>query len=89
VDKPRYSPDGKLIYFTQDGEGSRGIRAVHFDPRTGQSVGDSFTVFDSDQSRLTLFGVNPGSLEIGIAKDKLVMLMAERASNLWTTTLEP
>ncbi len=89
VDKPRFSPDGKLIYFTQDGQESRGIRAAHFDPRTGQTVGDSFAVFDSGESRLTLFGVNPGSLEIGIAKDKLVMLLAERASNLWTTTIEP
>src|ERR1035437_2064667 len=89
VAKPHYSPDGKLIYFTQDRDGSRSIRAVRFDPRTGQTVGASFTDFDSDQSRLTLFGVNPGSLDIGIAKDKLVMLMAERASNLWTTTLEP
>lgn len=89
VDKPRYSPDGKLIYFTQDGDGSRGIRAVRFDPRTGQTLGDSFTVFDSGQSRLTLFGVNPRSLEIGIAKDKLVMLLAESTSNLWMTALEP
>jgi Tol biopolymer transport system component len=88
VDKPRFSPDGKLVYFTQDRDGSRGIRAVRFDPRTGQALGDSFTVFDSGQSRLTLFGVNPGSLEIGIAKDKLVMLLAESTSNLWITALE-
>jgi Tol biopolymer transport system component len=89
VAKPHYSPDGKLIYFTQDRDGSRSIRAVRFDPRTGQTVGDSFTVFDSGQSRLTLFGVNPRSLDIGIAKDKLVMLLAEKTSNLWMTALEP
>jgi len=89
VDKPRFSPDGKLIYFTQDRDGSRGIRAVRFDPRTGQTLGDSFPVFDSGQPRLTLFGVNPGSLEIGIAKDKLVTLLAESTSNLWMTALEP
>jgi len=88
VDKPRFSPDGKLIYFTQDGGGRRGIRAVRFDPRTGETVADSFAVFDAAEPRLTLFGVNPRSLEISIAKDKLVMLLAERASNLWTTVLE-
>jgi Tol biopolymer transport system component len=89
VDKPRFSPDGGLIYFTQDREGSRSIRAVRFDPRSGQTLGDSFTVFDSDQPRLTLFGVSPRSLEIGIAKDKLVMLLAENMSNLWMTAFEP
>ena len=89
VDKPRFSPDGKLIYFTRDDDGSRSIRAVGFDPRSGQTVGDSFMVFDSDQPRLTLFGVNPRSLEIGVAKDKLVMLLAESSSNLWVTALEP
>jgi Tol biopolymer transport system component len=89
VDKPRFSPDGKLIYFTQDRDGSRSIRAVRFDPRSGQTLGDSFTVFDSDRPRLTLVGVSPRSLEIGIAKDKLVMLLAESTSNLWITALEP
>ena len=89
VDKPRFSPDGKLIYFTEDGEESRAIRAVRFDPGTGRTLGDSFVVFESGQSRLTLFGVNPRSLEIGIARDKLVMLLAERTSNLWMTALEP
>ena len=89
VDKPRFSPDGKSIYFTRDDDGSRVIRAVRFDPRSGQTQGDSFTVFDPDQSRLTLWGVNPRSLEIGIAKDKLVMLLAESTSNLWRTALEP
>ena len=65
------------------------IRAVRFDPRSGQTLGDSFTVFEPQQPRLTLFDVNPGTLEIGIAKDKLVMLLAERTSNLWVTALEP
>jgi Tol biopolymer transport system component len=89
VDQPRFSPDGKLIYFTQDGDGSRGVRAIRFDPRTGETLGDSFRVFDSDESRLTLFGVSPRAQGIGIAKDKLVMLLAERSSNLWTTVIEP
>ncbi len=88
VDKPRFSPDGRLIYFTQDREGSRGIRAVRFDPRSGQTLGDSFPVFDPDHPGLTLLGVSPRSLEIGIAKDKIVMLLAESTSNVWMTALE-
>ena len=39
--------------------------------------------------RLELLSVNPRSQGIGIAKDKLVMLLAERSSNLWMTVIEP
>ena len=88
VDKPCFSPDGKLIYFTQDSNGSRGIRAIRFDPRTGATQGESISVFDSGTPRLTLAGVNPRSQGIGIAKDKLVMLLRESSSNLWTTAVE-
>lgn len=87
VDKPRFSPDGKLIYFTQDRDARRSIRAVPFNPRLGQPAGDDFPVFDSDQPHLSLFGVAARSLTIGIAGDKLVMLMADNASNLWTSVL--
>jgi len=87
VDKPRFSPDGKLIYFTQDCDARRSIRAVPFDPRRGQPAGDDFPVFDPYEPHLSLFGVAAGSLRIGIASDKLVMLMAESASNLWTSVL--
>lgn len=89
VDKPRFSPDGKLIYFIEDSEGRRAIRAVRFDPRSGRAAGDSFAVFDADQPRLTLFGVSPRSLEIGISKNKLVMLMADTTSNVWMTAITP
>jgi Tol biopolymer transport system component len=89
ADKPRFSPDGKLIYFTQDRDGRRSIRAARFDPRSGHAVGDSSTVFDADQPQLTLFGVSPRSLEIGIAKDRLVMLLAENTSNIWMTAIGP
>jgi len=88
VDKPRFSPDGKLIYFTQDSNGSRAIRAIRYAPRTGETQGESIRVFDSGVPRLTLVGVNPRSQGIGIAKDKLVILLRESSSNLWITAVE-
>jgi hypothetical protein len=38
---------------------------------------------------LRLFGVSVRSLELGVARDKLVTLLAESASNLWITQLTP
>jgi hypothetical protein len=83
------SAAGSAVHADYIRDGSRGIRAIRFDPRRGETLGDSFRVFDADEPRLRLFGVNPRAQGIGIAKDKLVMLLRESTSNLWTTGLEP
>lgn len=83
VDKPRFSPDGKLIYFMRDGEGSRSIQAVRFDGETGRPVGDPFLVFDLRGPRLSMVPVNLGPMDLAIGRDKLVTLVAESISNIW------
>jgi serine/threonine protein kinase len=88
VDKPRFSPDGKLIYFTIDHEGSRGIMAVRFNRETGKAIGDPVLVYDFRNPRLSMFPVNLGDLEISIAQDKIVMLLAESNWNIWMAELE-
>ena len=83
VDKPRFSPDGKLIYFTRDGEGSRSIQAIRFDGETGRPVGDPFLVFDFRGPRLSMVPVNLSPMDLAIGRDKLVTLVAESTSNIW------
>jgi Tol biopolymer transport system component len=87
VNKPRFSPDGQFIYYTEDRDGSRSIRAVRFDGNSGRAPGESFAVWDGDVPRLGLFGVSPGSLAMGLARNKLVTVLAESTSNLWVTHL--
>jgi len=80
--KPRFSPDGRLIYFTRDGGGTREIRAVRFNPQGGV-VGEAFSVFRPPAARLSLATVNPQALEIAVARDKLVTIFCESTSNIW------
>jgi len=87
VDKPRFSPDGKLIYFTLDTEGSRSIQAVRFDPEKGRPIGEPFLVYDFRSPRLSMMPVNLGPLEISVAADKIVTLLAESNFNIWMTEL--
>jgi len=87
VDKPRFSPDGKLIYFTLDAEGSRSIQAVRFDPGKGRPIGEPFLVYDFRSPRLSMMPVNLGALEISVAQDKIVTLLAESNFNIWMTEL--
>jgi Tol biopolymer transport system component len=87
LDKPRFSPDGKLVYFTANREGSRAIDALRFDAETGHAIGAPFAVYDADTPRLSLAGVNLGALSIDVARDKIVMILAEETSNIWLADL--
>ena len=48
-DKPRWSPDGKIIYFLSTRQGFLNVWGIHFDAATGKAVGERFpvTAFDS------------------------------------------
>ena len=81
--KPRFSPDGRAIYFTVDREGAREIDAIRFDPQTGSVSGSTFPVFRAAGARLTLLEVNPLALEIAVARDKLVTILCEQTSTIW------
>jgi Tol biopolymer transport system component len=86
--KPRFSPDGGLIYFTidgftTDGEGTREIAAVHFDSQGGRVLGEAFPVFQPATARLSLHSVNPEALSIAVARDKLVTILCEQTSTIW------
>jgi Tol biopolymer transport system component len=83
VDKPRFSPDGRLVYFTLDHDGIRDIEAVAFDPQSGRPAGQPFPVFEPRTPRLSLFGVSPQALEIAVGRDKLVMILCELTSTIW------
>jgi dipeptidyl aminopeptidase/acylaminoacyl peptidase len=87
VDKPRFSPDGKLIYFTLDGSGTRSVQAVRFDPENGRPAGEPFLVYDFRGPRLSMVPVSLGVLEISIARDKMVMMVAESNFNIWMAEL--
>ena len=83
----RFSPDGKLIYFTVDAEGSRSIHAVRFDPQSGHAIGEPFLVYDFHGRRLSMLPVRLAPLEMSVAQDKLVGLVAESTSNIWMAEL--
>jgi eukaryotic-like serine/threonine-protein kinase len=88
VSKPRFSPDGKLIYFTRDGL-TRTVDAVRFDAESGHSAGNPFTVFDGGTPRLSLAAVNLAALELGVSADKLIVILGESSSNIWIAVPVP
>jgi Tol biopolymer transport system component len=81
--KPRWSPDGNLLYFTSDRDGYRCIRAQRLNPTTKRPVGEAFDVYHSHSARRSLMNAGVRFLEISLARDKLVFNLGETTGNIW------
>jgi Tol biopolymer transport system component len=82
ADKPRWSPDGKLIYFIQAGSFFN-VWAVRFDGTAGTRVGEPFQVthYDSPRHQLT---PRFGDAEIDVSARRLILTIMEQSGNIWT-----
>ena len=81
-DKPRWSPDGKTIYFVSGPGGFFNVWGVRFDPAAGKPVAKPFQVSKFDSPRLMI----PrwiGPVGLSLTPDKLVVTTAEEAGNIW------
>ena len=87
-DKPRWSPNGNLVYFVSDRDGFACIWAQKLDPRTKRPREGAFAVYHSHESRCSIRNQGYGGLEISVARDKIVFSMVEHTGNIWTAKLE-
>ena len=81
-DKPRWGPDGKIMYFVSNRAGRANVWARRFDDATGTPVGEPFPVtsFRSAQFELTPRTVQ---MDIGITATHLLLPMSESRSEIW------
>jgi eukaryotic-like serine/threonine-protein kinase len=86
-DKPRWSPDGSLIYFTSDRDGFRCIWAQRVDANK-HPLGRAFPVYHSHNRRHSMMNVALPNLDISVARDKIIFNMGERTGNIWMMKLE-
>jgi len=81
-DKPRWSPDGKTIYFVARRDGFFNVWGIHFDPAAGKTVGEPFQVSKFKSSRLMIPRWIP-PVGMSLTQDKLVLTMAEESGGIW------
>jgi len=81
ADKPRWSPDGNLLYHTSDRDGFHCIYAQPLDPDTKQPQGELLEIYHSHQARLSMGIIH--KQEIDVARDKIVFAMTELRANIW------
>ncbi len=82
ADKPRWSPDGKLVYFVQ-ADSFLNVWAVRFDAAAATPIGAPFQVTRYDSPRHQL-SPRFGAAEIGVSAQRLILTIMEQTGNIWT-----
>jgi Tol biopolymer transport system component/DNA-binding winged helix-turn-helix (wHTH) protein len=81
-DKPRWSPDGRKLYFISNRTGFFNVWGIGFDPVTGQPVGEAFRVTDFESpSQMILPDVI--TMEMALAADRLILPIMEVSGGIW------
>jgi len=86
-DKPRWSPDGKMIYFVSERDHFRCIWAQPLDARK-HPVGPPIPIFHAHEARRSLANLGSGTLSISVARDKIVFNMSEQTGNVWMARVD-
>ncbi|HEU5314665.1 MAG TPA: hypothetical protein VFX49_01035, partial [Chloroflexota bacterium] len=82
-DKPVWSPDGNLLYFTSDRDGFRCIWGQRLDPETKRPVGPALDIYHSHSARRSLLNANIIPLELQVAPGRLLFHLGESTANIW------
>ena len=86
-DKPRWSPDGRLLYFLSERDGFRCLWALPFDAANRRPSGPVFAVYHSHLARQSMLNLDLGPLDTAVAPGKFIFNMAERTGNIWMADL--
>jgi Tol biopolymer transport system component len=81
-DKPRWSPDGKTIYFVSGRDGFFNVWGIHFDAVKGKPLGDPFRVTWFESPSL-MVPTNIPPVEVSLTQEKLVLSIAQVSGSIW------
>ena len=81
-DKPRWSPDGKTLYFVSNRTGFFNVWGIRFDSANGRPTGEPFRVTDFESPAQKIVS-DPKTLEIAISADRLVLPIMEDSGDIW------
>jgi Tol biopolymer transport system component len=81
-DKPRWSPDGKTIYFVSAPGGFFNVMGIQFDSTAGKPIGQPFQLSSFNSSRLTISRWMSGG-GFSVIQDKFALTMSEESGNIW------
>ena len=86
-DKPRWSTDGTLMYFTSLRDGFHCLWGQRLRADTKAPTGPPFAVKHFHDARLSMTNTGMIALEVAIARDQIFINLGELTGNIWTTSL--
>jgi Tol biopolymer transport system component len=86
-DRPRWSGDGKTIFYLSTRDGFSCLWAQSFNSETGQTVGSPFAVMHYHNRRSSIDVVAPRSFNLSVAGDSIYFNLGESSSSIWTGKL--
>ena len=81
-DKPRWSPDGKTIYFLSRRDGFFNVWGIRFDPVHGKPLAKPFRVTTFEGPRLMVPQQIP-PVALSLTRDRLVLTTSEVSGSIW------
>ena len=82
-DKPRWSPDGKTIYFISNHDSMfLNVWGLHFDPELGKAVGEPFQVTKFG-SPVQMIPTRVGHLELSLDQNRLFLPLTQLSGSIW------
>ena len=82
-DKPRWSPNGRMIYYVSRRNGFFNVWARPFDPVRGRPFGDAFRVTDFESPSHSIFNASIAKLHISVLSDRLILPITDSSANIW------
>jgi Tol biopolymer transport system component/DNA-binding winged helix-turn-helix (wHTH) protein len=81
-DKPRWSADGKTIYFISERGGFLNVWGLRFDPVKGAVHGEPFRVTSFNRPSL-MIPKDISLVSLSVAQDRLVVTLAQTSGSIW------
>jgi Tol biopolymer transport system component/DNA-binding winged helix-turn-helix (wHTH) protein len=81
-DKPRWSPDGRSVYFLSNQSDRWNLWARRFEPSTGQPTGTPFQVTHFDTPDYLLYFDH--TIQLSITRSSIVLPVTESSGHIWT-----
>ena len=83
ADKPRWSPDGRIIYFISNrGSSFLNVWGVRFDPARGAAAGEPFRVTDFERPG-RFISTQLAFAEMALGKSSLLLPVTEVSGSVW------